>query len=90
MADTQKPTPTQARALGLIAAGGVRRAERGRPFRILTPDGTRIADATVKALLTAGWARFEKKIGASRSLTLTLTEAGSAAAAAGRPAPEES
>lgn len=71
MAATKKLTAAQSRALALIAAGGVRRFERGYPHRVLAPDGTRIAASTVSTLLTAGLVRYGDRAGIERPLTAT-------------------
>lgn len=77
MTTAKKLTAAQSRALALIAAGGVLRIERGYPFRVVAPDGTRIAETTIRALTAAGLVRIGERVGVERPLT--LTDAGSTA-----------
>jgi lysyl-tRNA synthetase class I len=87
MAVPKTLTAAQTRALALIAAGGVRRIERGWPFRVVAPDGTRIADVTVRALTAAGLVQYGDRAGVERPMSLTETGATTAPAA---PADKES
>ncbi|WP_330172978.1 hypothetical protein OG875_04865 [Streptomyces sp. NBC_01498] len=70
---TARPTPVQAAALALIAAGDVARVERVGAGFVANASGTVISKATVLSLIRNGWAVYGTLEGTRRPLHITDT-----------------
>ncbi|MFI8932546.1 hypothetical protein ACIG3E_33400 [Streptomyces sp. NPDC053474] len=67
----KKPSKAQMTVLSLVNSGRVYRWERAASSYFTAPDGSRIAKATVSALVKSGWAQYGDLEGIRRPLLIT-------------------